>query len=81
MSDDINFILSKFPDHRNRILREYLTNDEFKSLVEDFYSAASTLDSFDKKMENDTRNEMEYRKVFRDLEKEIVQFLYREMDS
>lgn len=78
MSDDINFILSKFPDHRNRILSEYLSNDEFKGLVEDFYSAARILDNYDMKMKTDTRNELEYRRVFRDLEKEIIQFLYRE---
>lgn len=80
MSEDIDFILGKFPDHRNRILNEYLTNDEFKELVEDFYSAARTLERYDKKMKTDTENELEYRRVFRDLEKEIIQFLYREMD-
>lgn len=81
MSDDIKFILSKFPDHRNRILSEYLTNDEFKGLVEDFYSAAMALDNYDKKMRTDTRNELEYRNVFRDLEKEIIQFLYRDSEQ
>lgn len=80
MSADIDFILGKFPDHRNRILNEYLTNDEFRELVEDFYSAAKALDNYDRKMKTDTRNELEYRRVFRDLENEIIQFLYRETE-
>lgn len=80
MSDDIKFVLGKFPDHRNRILSAYDTNDEFKGLVEDFYSAAKTLDTYNRKMKADTRSELEYRRVFRDLEKEIIQFLYADTD-
>ena len=75
MSDDIIFMLSKFPTHRNLILNEYMNNEEFKSLCEDFYSTAQALENYREKMMNDVKNELEYRKVFRDLEKEIIRFL------
>jgi len=75
MSVDIIFMLSKFPAHRDAILREYRTNEEFKSLCEDFYSTAKALERYQERMMNDVKNELEYRKVFKDLEGEIVRFL------
>ncbi len=75
MGDDIIFMLSKFPGHRNLILDEYMNNEEFKSLCEDFYSTARTLETYQERMMSDVKNELEYRNVFQDLEKEIIRFL------
>lgn len=75
MGDDIIFMLSKFPSHRNLILDEYMNNEEFKSLCEDFYSTARTLETYQERMMSDVKNELEYRNVFQDLEKEIIRFL------
>ena len=52
-----------------------MNNEEFKCLCEDFYCTARTLEDYQERMMNDVRNELEYRKVFRDLEKEIIRFL------
>jgi hypothetical protein len=75
MNEDIKFMMSRFSAYKEQILDAYETNEEFKSLCEDFYSSALILENYKKKMLKDKKNELEYRKVFLDLENEILNFL------
>lgn len=75
MNDDLIYILNRFPTYKSRILSEYLINEEFKTLVEDFYSTGKTLESFRNKMTIQAKNELEYKELFDDLENEIKRFL------
>jgi len=75
MNEDIKFMMSRFSAYKEQILDAYESNDEFKSLCEDFYSSALILENYKKKMLKDKKNELEYRKVFLDLENEILNFL------
>jgi hypothetical protein len=75
MNDDVKFMMDRFSAFRERILNAYQTNEEFKSLCEDFYSSALILKNYKKKMMQDKKSELEYRKLFLELETEILNFL------
>jgi len=81
MNDDILFTLAKFPGNKDRILDEYFKNEDFRTLVEDFFSAAKTLDYYKSRLPRYTKSEMEYQSVFQELEKEIIQFLNKNRKS
>lgn len=75
MSDDIRFIINRFPLYRDRIMKAYRDNDEFKTLCEDFYSSALILQNHKKKIMRAKESNVEYQKLFLDLETEILNFL------
>jgi len=76
MNEEIIYMLDRFPKHRKIILKAYNTNDEFKSLCQDFYSTARALENYKNDMIKNLKGELEYQRVFADLEKEIVEYLY-----
>jgi hypothetical protein len=75
MSEDVKFMVDRFSAYKDQILDAYQTDDEFKTLCEDFYSSALILGNFKKKLLQDKRSELEYRKLFLDLESEVLDFL------
>ena len=75
MSDDVKFMMDRFSAYKDQILEAYQSNDEFKTLCEDFYASALILENVKKKLLKDKRSELEYRKLFLDLEGEILNFL------
>ena len=75
MTKDAQFMVSRFPAYKDKILEEYTRNDEFKSLCEDFYSSAISLNNFKTQVMKDKKSEQEYQKVFIELEVEILNFL------
>jgi hypothetical protein len=75
MSDDVKFMMDRFSAYKDQILDAYQSNDEFKTLCEDFYASALILENVKKKLLKDKRSELEYRKLFLDLEGEILNFL------
>ena len=74
MSEDVKFMMSRFSAYKEQILDAYETNEEFKSLCEDFYSSALILENYKKKILKDKKSELEYRKLFLDLENEVFNF-------
>jgi hypothetical protein len=76
MNEEIIYMLDRFPKHRKIILKAYNGNDEFKSLCQDFYSSARTIENYKNDMIKNLKGELEYQRVFADLEKEIVEYLY-----
>lgn len=75
MSEDLQFMIRKFPSYRDRILQAYRENDEFKTLCEDFYSSALLLEAKKKAIINDRKTEVEYYKLFLDLESDVMGYL------
>jgi len=75
MNEEIIYMLDRFPKHRKIILNAYNTSDDFKSLCQDFYFSARTLENYKNDMIKNLKGELEYQRVFADLEKEIVQYL------
>ena len=57
MGEDIKFMMNRFLAYKNQILDAYQTNDEFKTLGEDFYSSALILENFKKKLLKDKKSE------------------------
>ena len=55
MSEDVKFMTDRFSAHREQIFEAYQTNDEFKTLCEDFYSSALMLEKFLKKIIKDKK--------------------------
>jgi hypothetical protein len=75
MSEEIDFMISRYPAFKERILNAYKDSDEFKGLCDDFYSSSKKLEDYKEKVIKDIKNELEYRKLFLDLENEILKFL------
>ena len=81
MNKEVSFLLSRFPTYRTRILEEYDKNEDFKALCDDFYSSAQMLQERQRQLMIDTQRELEYRRLFLDLEQEMVEFLYASKGS
>ena len=75
MTQDIQFMMNRFPTFKDQILQAYENNEEFKSLCEDFYSSALILINSKNKVLKDRKSDLEYQKLFLDLETEILNFL------
>ena len=75
MDEEIKFMISRYPAFKDKIIDAYKKSDEFKGLCDDFYSSSRILEGYREKVMKDINNELEYRKLFLDLESEILKFL------
>ena len=75
MDEEIKFMISRYPAFKDKIIDAYKESDEFKGLCDDFYSSSRILEGYREKVMKDINNELEYRKLFLDLESEILKFL------
>ena len=69
------FILSKFPDHRAKIMELYNQQEDFRTLCIDFLNTVQSLEECRKNSINDKEIEIEFSKLFVDLEREIIRSL------
>lgn len=81
MNKSVTFLLSRFPTYRSRIIDEYSKNEEFKSLCDDLFISATALEERQRQLSIETQSELEYRRLFLDLESEFVRTLNREVDN
>jgi len=75
MSDDLKFMLKRFPSFNERIAQAYADNEEFKGLCEDIFSMTQTLEGAGPKLFTNPTHELEYRKLLLDLESELLKYL------
>jgi len=75
MRKSLDFILSKFPDHRKKIIELYNADDDFRILCEDYLTSKETLQECRQNVIKDREFENEFLQLNLDLEKEIVHFL------
>ena len=74
MSEDVKFMLKRFPSFTDEIVEAYAKNEEFKSLCEDIYSMTQALERGERRVFNDHSHELEYRKLLLDLESELLKY-------
>lgn len=75
MRKALESILSKFPDHRNKIIELYNKDEDFRILCEDYITSVQTIEECRQKVLDDRGVENEFLQVNLDLEKEIVRLL------
>ena len=75
MRKAFDFILTKFPDQRTKIIELYNRDEDFRILCEDYLTSVQTLDECRQNVIKDREFENEFLQVNLDLEKEIVHLL------
>jgi hypothetical protein len=75
MSEDIKFILKRFPSFKEKIIEEYEGNDEFKGLCEDIYTMTQMLERQEQIVFSNHNHELEYRRLLLELEGELLKYL------
>ena len=78
MRKSFDLILSKFPDHRTKIIDLYNKDEDFRILCEDFLTSIETLEDCRQNVIKDREFENEFLQVNLDLEKEIVHLLEKD---
>jgi hypothetical protein len=73
----LEYILRKFPDHRDTMTDLYCTDEDFRILCVDYFTTINTLAESRLKSINDRTIENEFLQLSLDLEKEIVHVLHK----
>jgi hypothetical protein len=71
-SSALNMLLSRFPEYEETIKLLYHFDDDFKSLCDDYHLSHLNADKFRNKITQDKQNELEYKNLSEDLEREII---------
>lgn len=75
MTEDIKFILKRFPSFKMEITEAYAVNEEFKGLCEDIFTMTKTLERPSQSVFTNRDHELEYRRLLLELEGELLKFL------
>lgn len=75
MTENIQFILKRFPSFKTEITEAYAHNDEFKGLCEDIFTMTKTLERPPQSVFTNPNHELEYRRLLLELEGELLKFL------
>jgi len=75
MQKELNNMLERFPEHKGKIFELFSSNEDFKSLCEDYWQCKNALYKYRNNVQEDARNENEYAGLSLDLEQEILRFL------
>jgi hypothetical protein len=79
MEKALEFILIKFPEHRDKMLDVYCTDDDFRILCEDYLTTVNTLEESRLKRISNQTIENEFVMLSLDLEKEIIRTLRKQI--
>jgi hypothetical protein len=77
MEKALEYILRKFPDHRDTMTDLYCTDDDFRILCDDYLTTVKTLEERRIKVLGDMVIENEYLQLSLDLEEEIIRTLHK----
>ena len=75
MHKELDHMLERFPEHRGVIIQLFNSNEDFKSLCDDYLQCKNNLLKFRQNVLKDTRVENEYKMLSLDLEQEVLHFL------
>ena len=75
MRKAFDHILSKFPDHRAKIIELYNRDEDFRILCDDYLTSVQTIEEYRLKTLSDREYESEFLRIYLDLEKEIIRLL------
>lgn len=70
-------LLENFPEHREKFIELFRSNDDFKSLCMDYWQCKTAMLKFHETVLDDVRTENEYIRLCMDLEQEAIDFLDR----
>ena len=68
---------SRFAEYIETIKMLYKVDDDFKTLCDDYMTSKTSLEEFHEKAMQDKQMELEYKRLYRDLEKEILEYVAR----
>lgn len=77
MQSELDMLLENFPEHREKVIELFRSNDDFKSLCMDYWQCKIAMLKFHETVLDDLRTENEYIKLCMDLELEAIDFLNR----
>ena len=75
MRKAFDHILTKFPDHRAKIIELYRKDEDFRILCDDYLTSVQTIEEYRLKTLSDKEYESEFLRIYLDLEKEIIRLL------
>ena len=75
MSEDLKYMLKRYPSFRDKIMKAHADSEEFKTLCVDIHSMTQTLEQHDQRIFSSINHELEYRKLLLELENELLKFL------
>ena len=67
--------ITPFAEYTEMIQMLYQTDDDFKTLCDDYSTAQTNMEKFKDKFFEDKKQELEYKKISVDLETEILDYL------
>ena len=75
MTNALEYVLAKFPDHSVKIKDLYDKDEEFRMLCEDYLTSKQTLEQFRTGVIKFNPYEKEFMNLSRELEQELVKIL------
>ena len=71
------FNAPQFADYIETIKMLYKVDDDFKTLCDDYLTSKYSLEKFKERSAEDKQMELEYKRLSRDLEKEILEYVIK----
>jgi hypothetical protein len=75
MDEEVIYLLNRFPKHKKLLMESYSNNEEFRTLCQNYYNSAITLEKFERHVTKGLRSRQEYEQVYLDLENSIARSL------
>lgn len=75
LTKELDKMIEKFPMHRVRIIQLYCSNEDFKSLCDDYWISVQSLFMYRKNLTSDLKLTKEYDAICALLEEEVLNYL------
>ena len=72
MDEEVIYLLNRFPKHKKLLMESYTNNEEFRTLCQDYYNSAITLEKSEHKVAKGLKSRQEYERLYSDLENSIA---------
>lgn len=76
MDEEVIYLINRFPKHKKLLVDLYSNNDEFKSLSQDYYNTAITLEKYEHNIVKGSKGRQEHETIYSDLENSIISYLH-----
>jgi hypothetical protein len=75
MDEEIIYLLNRFQRHKKLLVDLYSNDDAFKSLSQNYYNTAITLEKYEHNITKGSKGRQEHERIFSDLENSIIRYL------
>ena len=69
--------IEQFSEYKETIELLYSIDDDFKTLCDDYYMSKMYTEKFKNRLLRDMENELEYKRLTQELEKEILEYILK----